>query len=83
MEMDKMKLKFSTAFMRNLVADIISKIIKSKTGVSPDISLNEIDFQLEDGRIRFHLNIDAECSMHDVMPLLKSAKNASALMDKQ
>lgn len=60
MGMDELKLKLSTNFMRNLVSKIISKIIFNKLGVKPKIQLNEIEVEMADGNVRFHVSVDGE-----------------------
>lgn len=56
--MDEMKLKLSTKFMRGIVAKIISKSIYKSMGFKPEIQLNEIDIEMKDGKLYFHLNVD-------------------------
>lgn len=56
--MDEMKLKLSTKFMRGIAAKFISKSIYKSLGFKPEIQLNEIDIEMKDGRLHFHLNVD-------------------------
>ena len=56
--MDEMKLKLSTKFMRSIISKIISKAIYKKVGFKPEIQLNEIDIEMIDGKIHFHINAD-------------------------
>lgn len=56
--MDEMKLKLSTKFMRGIVAKIISRSVYKSLGLKPEIQLNEIDIEMKDGRLYFHLNVD-------------------------
>lgn len=58
--MDEMKLKLSTRFMRGIVAKLIAKAIQSKLGFKPEIKLNEIEAELSNGKVHFHLNVDGE-----------------------
>ena len=58
--MDEMKIKLSTKFMRGIVAKVMSKIIYKNTGVKSDICINELEVELIDGKIRFHIDADGE-----------------------
>lgn len=58
--MDEMKLKLSTKFMRGIIAKIISKSIYNKFGFKPKIQINEIEAEMKDGKICFHINADGE-----------------------
>ena len=58
--MDEMKLKLSTKFMRGMLAKIIAKVIFKKFGFKPELQINEIEAELKDGKIRFHINVDGE-----------------------
>lgn len=60
--MDEMKLKLKTKFMRGIVAKIISRAIFKSLGVKPNIQINEIEAEMKDGKIRFHINADGEIS---------------------
>lgn len=58
--MDEMKLKLSSKFMRSMVAKIISKSIYNKLGFKPKIQINEIEAEMKDDKIHFHINADGE-----------------------
>lgn len=58
--MDEMKIKLSTKFMRGMVAKILTKVIFSKFGVKPEITVNGLEAELKDGKIRFHVDMDGE-----------------------
>lgn len=60
--MDEMKIKLSTKIMRGIVAKLISKAIYKNIGVKPDIQITEIEAEMKDGKIRFHINADGEIS---------------------
>jgi hypothetical protein len=72
MEMDELKLKLSTKFMRGIVAKLISKTISSKLGYNVSVQLNEIDIRTEDGKIRLHADVDAEISNEEFVHIIKS-----------
>ena len=58
--MDEMKIKLSTKFMRGMVAKVLIKVIFSKFGVRPEITVNGLEAELKDGKIRFHIDMDGE-----------------------
>lgn len=70
--MDELKLKLSTKFMRGIVTNLISKAIYKKFGYHVDIELNEIELRNEDGKVRIHLNVDAEVNNDDFKKIIKS-----------
>lgn len=70
--MDELKLKLSTKFMRGIVANLISKALAKKLGYNIDILLNEIEVKNEDGKIRLHIDADAEIENHEFIKMLKS-----------
>ena len=67
--MDEMKIKLSTKFMRNMIAKIISKIIFKKFGVKVGLQLNEIETEMRNGKIHFHINVDGEIDQNAFMKL--------------
>lgn len=58
--MDEMKMKLSTKLMRGIVAKLISKAIYKNIGVKPIINISEIEAEMKDGKIHFHINADGE-----------------------
>lgn len=58
--MDEMKIKLSTKLMRGIVAKLISKAIYKNIGVKPNIHISEIEADIKDGKIHFHINADGE-----------------------
>lgn len=70
--MDELKLKLSTKFMRGIVANLVSKAIAKKVGYNIDILLNEIEVKNEGGKIRLHIDADAEVENSEFIKMLKS-----------
>lgn len=70
--MDILKLKLSTSFMRNVVANLISKALFKKYGYNIDILLNEIEVKNEDGKLHLHVDVDAEVNSNEFVSILKS-----------
>ena len=56
--MDEMKIKLSTKFMRGIASKIISKVIFKKLGFKTEIQLNEIEAEMKNGKILFHIDVD-------------------------
>ena len=69
--MDEMKVKLSTKFMRNIVAKLLSKLIRDKVGFDVDIRLSEIEVQTVDNNVCVHVNADAVISNDEFMKILK------------
>lgn len=72
MEMDEMKLKLSTKFMRGMVAKLISKAISKKFGYEIEIEINEIEARIENGKVHIHANVDAETDNDELIKIVKS-----------
>lgn len=71
--MDELKLVISTRFMRNLITKILAKAIRKKTGYQMDIQINAIEAETYDGKVRIHMDVDAEMNGEDLMDALKTA----------
>lgn len=69
--MDVLKLKLSTKFMRGMVAKLVAKAIFKKTGYDISILLNEIEVKTEDGKVKLHLNVDAELNNDEFVKIIK------------
>lgn len=70
--MDELKLVLHTRFMRSVVTKMLSKAIFKKTGYDVDIQLNKIEAETYEGKIRIHMDIDAELNKEDLVKILKS-----------
>lgn len=70
--MDVLKLKLSTKFMKKIVANLISKTLTKKLGYNIDILVDEIEVKNEDGKIKIHMNVDAEVDNGEFIRILKS-----------
>ena len=71
--MDELKLNITTAFMKNLIAKMIAKMIQKKLGYSLDILLNQIEIKAADGKIRIHIDADAVTTNDDLLKMIKGA----------
>ena len=70
--MDEMKIKLSTRFMRGIIAKIIKKAIFKKSGYNVDIHINEIEAKTIDGKIQLHVDVDAEIYNSEFIKIIKS-----------
>lgn len=70
--MDELKLKLSTRVMRGLVAKLLAKLIFKKTGYEVNIQLREIEVSNAEGKVRLHIDADADMSCDDFTKLIKS-----------
>lgn len=70
--MDELKLNLSTRIMRTIVTKILAKAIYKKTGYDVNIQINELKADACDGKVRVHIDVDAEMNGEDLMDILKS-----------
>ncbi len=70
--MDELKLVISTRFMRNIITKVLAKAIFKKTGYRVDIQINQIEAETCDGKVRIHMDADAEMNGEDLMHALKT-----------
>lgn len=67
--MDEMKI--STGFMQKLIANIIKKTVKKKTGYAPDLQFNDpIRVIFDEEKFKLHVNLDVELSKEELSILL-------------
>lgn len=71
--MDELKLVLSTRFMRTIVTKMLAKAIHKKTGYRVDVQINKIEADTNDGKIRVHVDVDAEMNSEDFKDALKTA----------
>ena len=67
MELDELRLKLSTWWLKSFVTNIAKHAISSKVGIDTDISLNDLDVEMRDGVVKAHLDIDMSLSQHEFM----------------
>lgn len=70
--MDELKLILNTKFMRSIITKLLGKAIYKKTGYQVDVQVNEVKAETRDGKIKVHMDVDAEMSSEDLMKALKS-----------
>lgn len=71
--MDELKLIISTKFMRNIITKILAKIIYKKTGYRVNIQINRLEADTYDGKVRIHMDADAEINSEDLMHSLRTS----------
>jgi hypothetical protein len=71
--MDKLELRLTTKFMRNIVSKILAKMIYKKTGYKVDIQLNDLDISVVDGETKLNANVEAKLDSKEFMKIIKSA----------
>lgn len=71
--MDKLELRLTTKFMRNIVSKILAKMIYKKTGYKVDIQLNDLDISVVDGETKLNANVEAKIDSKEFMKIIKSA----------
>lgn len=72
--MDTMKI--NTSFTKNIIGNIVSKIIKKKTGGDVNLQINDISIEhdpLKGESFNLHLDINVSLSKEEVKKLLNTA----------
>ena len=70
--MDEMKINLSTKLMRGLLAKLLRKVIRDKTGYSIDILLNQIAItHVENGKIGIHVDMNAEIDEKEFLKITR------------
>lgn len=70
--MDILKLKLSTKFMKGIVAKVISKKIYKQLGYKIDIQLNDVQIDVVDGDVKFHIDVDGRMNKTEFSRLMES-----------
>lgn len=66
------ELKITSKLMRNMIAKVISRIIRKKLGYKIDIQINDaIIARITDGEAHVHLNIDAKMNSDEFVKVTK------------
>lgn len=68
---DEMKINLRTTFMRNLVKKFIVNAIRKKTGIKPDMSLDELSIEKSGDRYHIHACLDASISDSDLLKITR------------
>lgn len=71
MIMDILKLKLSTKFMKGIVAKVLSRNIYKKLGYKIDIQLNDVQFDIIDGEVKFHIDADGKMNKTEFSRLME------------
>jgi hypothetical protein len=67
--MDEMKLKLSSNWIKGLIAKTLKKFVLSNLDINADILINEIDLRSADGKVKIHLDVDAEAPISEITRL--------------
>lgn len=70
--MDEMRVKLSTKFMRTILAKLLAKLIKIKTGYKVDIQIHEFDFWSIGGDTTVKTNLEVKLKSEEFSKILKS-----------
>lgn len=60
-----MKINLSTKLTNVIITKIVKSIIKKKLGYDFDIQLNDVVMTEADGKVHFHIDVDAETSTEE------------------
>ena len=69
--MDILKLKLSTKFMKGSAAKVLSRNIYKKLGYKIDIQLNDVQLDVIDGEVKFHIDADGKMNKTEFSRLME------------
>lgn len=72
-DMDEMKIKLSTKFMRNIISKLISKMLYKKLGYKIDVQLNDINVEFINGETNIHADVDLKLDKEEFTKIIKSS----------
>ena len=68
--MDEINIR--TGFFQGIIVKIIKKVIRQKTGYSPELRFNDpIQVNFDGDKVKVHLNLDIELGKDDLQKILK------------
>lgn len=67
-----MEMKLFSGLLKGVASKALSMALKAKTGYQADITVNEFNAHVKDGRAHVHLNIDADMSQDELKKILAS-----------
>ena len=70
--MDELKLSLKSTFMRSIITKLIGTVIRKQLGYDIDISINDVNVVAVDGKIKLHLDVDAETTNEEFSKIIKS-----------
>lgn len=67
-----MEMKLFGDLMRGAVSKALGMALKMKTGYSAELTVNEFNARVKDGRAHAHINIDADMTQDELKKILSS-----------
>lgn len=65
-------MKIVSKFTTGIVSKLAEVALRKKLGVDADITLNEVQVTIVDGKTHIHLNLDAELGKEELTKILKN-----------
>lgn len=65
-------MKIVSKFTTGIVSKLAEVVLRKKLGVDADITLNEVQVTVVDGKTHIHLNLDAELGKEELTKILKN-----------
>lgn len=63
--MDEMKVNLSGRFMKSIITKLIARVVRKQFGYDVDIQINELNIEAIDGKVRLHMNVNAETTQEE------------------
>lgn len=70
--MDELRIRLNSNFMRGIITKIITSVIQKKLGYKINVLFKEVDVAAADGKIRIHINADAEMTNEEFAKIANS-----------
>ena len=73
--MDEVRMKLSTRFMKSIVSKMLSKMIYKKLGYKVNVQIHDIDIWMIDGDTSVKANVELKMNTSEFTKLMKSFDN--------
>lgn len=70
--MDELNLNLNTNFMKGIVSKLLAKAIRKNSGYNVDVLINNVKVVYNDGKMKLHVDADAEMNSVEFMKLIKT-----------
>lgn len=72
MDVDELRVKLSTNFMKSVVSKLISTMIRNKFGIKVDFSIKDLDVEYINGEARVRTSLEANLDKGEFTKIIKS-----------
>ena len=65
-------LKISSTFLKGILNKVLAKVIKKQLGYDVNILINDLNIEVNEGKVHLHLNVDGEMDKEEFSKLMKT-----------